>query len=165
MSPDNKFVLTLVAIAAGISALYVIWRKAIVPFFRGVARLIKGIDRIADATPVLLGIAEEFRPNGGHSLRDVVDSIERKQDDWVHMAHDTNSALTAHLEKVSWASERAEVFARLALMEASIHRTEGRQRRLIEGVIAAMQGHEGDFQLLVEGISHALNGGSEEDGT
>ena len=40
---------------------------------------IRGVVRFTDATPVLMEIADEFKPNSGTSLRDTVDRIERTQ--------------------------------------------------------------------------------------
>ena len=58
----------LVGVAAGLTASGVIWRKFLHP-------MIRGANTIADATPVLLEIAAEFKPNSGGSLRDVVEAI------------------------------------------------------------------------------------------
>lgn len=59
--------------AAVITAILTIWRKAVRP-------VIHAANQIADAAPVLLGIAAEFQANHGTSLRDVVDRIEMKAD-------------------------------------------------------------------------------------
>lgn len=37
---------------------------------------VRGVVHWVDATPVLMEIAEEFKPNAGSSLRDRIDSIE-----------------------------------------------------------------------------------------
>ncbi len=54
-----------------------LWRWLIKPLWKGV----RGVVYFSDATPVLMEIAEQFKPNAGTSLRDTVDRIERRQDD------------------------------------------------------------------------------------
>ncbi len=63
----------IVGFAALVVALGVIWKKFLYPFWRA-------IDTMTEVGPVLLDVAHEFRPNNGHSLRDVVDRIETKAD-------------------------------------------------------------------------------------
>lgn len=124
----------LIVAAAGVTAALTIWRKVIIPF----AKLVGAINRIADATPVLIDIAEEFRPNGGSSLRDTVDRIETGMVEAVKIGHDNTERLILsgdqmheHLRRVAWADERAEIIARLSLME-------DRQARLIDGVLSLL---------------------------
>lgn len=83
----------VVVTALVVGSLWTIWRKAIRPSIRAVNRLADTItvaNQLLDDAPVLAAIAEvapalqdiaaEFRPNHGGSLRDVVDSIDRKAD-------------------------------------------------------------------------------------
>lgn len=58
----------IILTAALVTALGVIWRKGIRPFFRTV-------NEVAQAVPILADIASEFRPNSGTSLRDVIDDM------------------------------------------------------------------------------------------
>jgi hypothetical protein len=118
----------LVIVAAALGAVWTIWKKGVQPtvgFFRAV-------ERIAEATPTLVTIAEEFNPNGGGSLRDAVDRIETKVDQaaakveeaaemtFAHRATLDQMAmrLEGHLSLPAWNQEREEVLARLgALVE------------------------------------------------
>jgi hypothetical protein len=59
----------IVVAAAIVAALSTIWLKAVRPFFHFTTLA-------AETLPILVEIAEEFRPNHGGSLRDVVDRIE-----------------------------------------------------------------------------------------
>ena len=59
---------------------------AIVTLVLGLAALVAGTwkilrvaFRVDAALPTLLGIADEFSPNGGNSLRDVVNRVESEQ--------------------------------------------------------------------------------------
>lgn len=59
----------ILAIAAVIGAVGVIWKKVIHPFVIGVALFEQNV-------PTLLAIATQFRSDGGSSLRDVVTRLE-----------------------------------------------------------------------------------------
>lgn len=84
--PAVEVVAVLGIVAAGLTALGVIVQKGIRPFWRFSRRLFGIVedfyevapllDELPEAIPVLLNIAEEFRPNGGLSLRDAVNRIE-----------------------------------------------------------------------------------------
>lgn len=65
----NPVVDGVVAAAAVTAALAVIWRQVLRP-------LTRSIHEIADSVPILAGIAKEFRPNGGGSLRDQIDGMK-----------------------------------------------------------------------------------------
>ena len=135
-APVNELLAVLLAVSAGLLAWLVVWQKGIVPVYRTTKRLVRGIDRIADATPVLISIAEEFQPNGGHSLRDAVDGkadkadVQRIEDGVLEAIRigkasmetviESSDQLTAHLALVSWASERTEVLERLDRIEARL---------------------------------------------
>ena len=69
----NPIVDGLIIAAAVVTSCGVLWRKVLKP-------LLRAADTIRDATPVLVSIAYEFEPNDGHSLRDVVNRIEKKAD-------------------------------------------------------------------------------------
>lgn len=66
----------IVAAAAVISALTVIYRRGIKPLLAAIIDFTRTIKRTELAIPVLLEIAEQFKPNHGSSLRDAVDRIE-----------------------------------------------------------------------------------------
>lgn len=139
----------LVAISVALAAWQVIWKRGIVPTWNFCARFFRAVIRIADATPVLIGIAEEFEPNGGNSLRDAVDRKADKADMQrieagvleairignVNTEHllESGDRLHEHLQQVSWASERAGVLADLELVKRT-------QDGLIGGVAAALRG-------------------------
>jgi hypothetical protein len=139
----NAFFVVVIGIAAFIVAWQTIWKRFLVPL----ARFVKGVIRIADATPVLVQIAEEFRPNGGGTVRDTVDrietkvgAIEGKVDDAARLVRDATD---------SWASDRIAVLDRLSLVEE-------RQKQIVAGVVSALGGAH-DVPELVAGIVAALN--------
>lgn len=70
----------LVAVAAAITALGVIWKKGLRP-------IIRAAQRTEEALPVILSIAEEFKANGGSSLRDSIDTIAREGEALSAYAH------------------------------------------------------------------------------
>jgi hypothetical protein len=134
----NAFFVVVIGIAAFIVAWQTIWKRFLVPL----ARFVKGVIRIADATPVLVQIAEEFRPNGGGTVRDVVDRIETKVDDAARLVRDATE---------SWASDRESVMRRLVVVEE-------RQKQIVAGVTAAL-GAADSIPELVAGVVAALGPG------
>ena len=88
--------------AALIVALGTIYRRAIRPVLRAA-------NTVADATPTLLGMAEEFKPNGGASLRDVVNRIEFKADSASAAARTAASAAVEAVEMAQRAVEQHSV--------------------------------------------------------
>ncbi len=146
----SPWVTVPVALASMLIAYGVIWRKGLIPL----GRFLRSINRIADATPTLVIIAEEFRPNGGHSLRDTVDRIEAKVDSAVDLAADTRSTveqrLDAHLALRLWDSERDEVLGRVKAIET-------RQAIIIEKVGAVLLDPGADLGPVVVAIREALN--------
>lgn len=70
MNPLTPFA-AVAAVAAGIYGLYLIWTYGLCPVWR----TMMAINHFAEALPVLLEIADEFKPNGGGSLRDQIDEI------------------------------------------------------------------------------------------
>ncbi len=84
--PAVEIVALLGIAAAGLTAIGVIVQKGIRPFWRFSRRLFRIVedfyeiapllDELPDALPVLVGIAEEFKPNEGASLRDAINRIE-----------------------------------------------------------------------------------------
>jgi hypothetical protein len=68
------------ATAASIVAVGVIWQKGVRPMWRAKKAVSRAIHAIEQAGPVLLAIAEEFKPDHGESLRDRIDSIDHKAD-------------------------------------------------------------------------------------
>ena len=65
----NKWADLVIAAAAVVGALGVLWKKVLKPIVHGFAAAEKVV-------PVLLTIAAEFAPNGGSSLKDSLDRIE-----------------------------------------------------------------------------------------
>lgn len=86
----DHFYVQLAALATVLVAFGIVFRKGIVPLWRGLVALVHAVetlDAIAgytaalpDALPVLMDIAEEFKPNGGSSLVDRIDRLETGQD-------------------------------------------------------------------------------------
>lgn len=117
---DDPVVSVPAAVAAALVAYGIIYRKGIKPLLH----FFHAIGRIADATPILVTMAEEFHPNGGGSLRDIVDRIEAKVDEAVVVAETTKTHLDARLEEhlrlPAWHRERDSVLARLTRLEAQI---------------------------------------------
>ncbi len=63
------------AAAGAVYGLHLIVQHAIKPCWRFLVALV----RFVEATSVLLDIADEFKPNHGQSMRDVVNRIEYNQ--------------------------------------------------------------------------------------
>jgi len=67
----------VVMIAGSATIVEQAWSKGIVPLYR----LVRGTVAHIEADPVLLEIAERFRPNAGTSLHDRIIHIEETQSD------------------------------------------------------------------------------------
>jgi hypothetical protein len=134
----NSFFVVIIGIAAFIVAWQTIWKRFLVPLFM----FGRGVIRIADATPILVQIAEEFRPNGGGSVRDVVDRIETKVDNAAQLVREATD---------SWAADRESVLRRLVVVEE-------RQKQILTGVTAAL-GAADSIPELVAGVVAALGPG------
>ena len=67
---------------------------AIIGFFW--RKIVKPLARIEHAMPILLEIADEFKPNGGGSLRDTVNRIETASTTAAHKAEHVATALATH---------------------------------------------------------------------
>lgn len=124
MSPTVQF---FVGIAAGLTALGVIWRQAIRPAIRGGKRIAHGIGVVADAAPVLLAIAQDYSTNGGSSLRDSQDRIEATLADRVAIfdrieaaQHELAATVGQHIESDT------EAFAQIAEAQATAATTSQR---------------------------------------
>ena len=78
---------SLAAAATSLATLRYLWRKGLLPFARGVRRGVHAVDifvacaphleELPDALPVLLKMAEEFRPNHGASFIDRFTHVEQ----------------------------------------------------------------------------------------
>ncbi len=92
----------IVASAALLTALRLIWKKGIVPLWnmsRKIFRIVEviydllpHIEDLPQAMPTLLEIAEEFKPNDGNSLADRVALIDLKMGEMsndisIHLLH------------------------------------------------------------------------------
>jgi len=66
-----QFAAMIIATGGTVYAIFLIWRYMLCPMYR----FLKAVTMFAEAQPVLLGIAGEFKPNDGDSLRDQVDSL------------------------------------------------------------------------------------------
>jgi hypothetical protein len=137
----NAFLAVIIGIAAFLIAWQTIWKRFLVPMYL----FVKGVIRIADATPILVQIAEEFRPNGGGTVRDTVDRIELKVDEAARLVREATE---------SWASDRDSVMKRLTIVE-------DRQKQIVAGVIGAVSAAQ-DIPELVAGVIAALGPGEQK---
>ena len=67
-------VVWIVAAGGAVYALHLLWKHAITPIWRSLVSLV----HFAEALPVLLCMAEEFKPNEGSSLRDQIDLVNMR---------------------------------------------------------------------------------------
>lgn len=70
----------LIVAAAVLTALGVIWRKGLRP-------IIHAARRAEETLPVILSIAEQFKANGGSSLRDTLEQLGRDANELSQYAH------------------------------------------------------------------------------
>lgn len=63
-------------------ALHLIWIHMVKP----AVRVLKAFSAFVEAQPTLLGIAEEFKPNGGDSLRDRINILTEGQEKILNLA-------------------------------------------------------------------------------
>lgn len=106
----NKWVDLLLVAAAVLTALGVVWRKAIKPIVHALATF----ERVA---PVLITIGEQFQANGGNSLRDSINRIEATQKELHDYSHDWRHKLSNEITKLVLADQ--VVAARLEMMAAT----------------------------------------------
>ena len=68
---------SLAALIASVVALIgAAWRYVFKPAYVGFSKLARIVELMETTMPTLVEIAQEFRPNGGGSLRDIIDRIE-----------------------------------------------------------------------------------------
>ena len=67
-------------IAAALIGLGVIWAKGVRPIMRFIRATVRAADALEEAIPTLREIADEFKPNDGKSLVDVI----RRMDSNIH---------------------------------------------------------------------------------
>ncbi len=77
----NSVVDAILIGAAVLGSLGVIWQKFIHPIMRAAGK-------VNDTLPVLVQIADEFRPNNGHSLHDVITQMRDDGRTLTAYAHD-----------------------------------------------------------------------------
>ena len=63
-------------IAAALIGLGVIWAKGVRPIMRFIRATVRAADALEEAIPTLREIAEEFKPNDGRSLVDVIHRMD-----------------------------------------------------------------------------------------
>ncbi len=63
-------------IAAGLIAIGVIWHKGVRPIMRFIRATVRAADALEQAVPTLREIADEFKPNSGLSLVDVIHRMD-----------------------------------------------------------------------------------------
>ena len=64
-------------VAGALAALGTIYTYALRPPILFVKEFIQVLSKLDESLPVLMEISHQFKPNGGNSLRDVIDRIER----------------------------------------------------------------------------------------
>ena len=69
----GEYMAATAAIATGLS---VIWKYFLTPLWKAYILIKNVIQKIDTALPVLYEISEQFKPNGGNSLRDVLNRLE-----------------------------------------------------------------------------------------
>lgn len=67
----------LIKLAATLTATAVIWRFLFIPLRTHARKVANLLEAVSDAYPILQQMSKDFKPNGGNSLRDVVDRIEK----------------------------------------------------------------------------------------
>lgn len=67
----------IVEIAAVIGALIFIWKSVLVPFGKRYKQLTTIYDSLEKTMPIISTLANDFKPNGGNSLRDVINRIDK----------------------------------------------------------------------------------------
>lgn len=154
VSLENPVISGLIAVAAVLTAWYVIWKRAFVPL----GRFIRAVDEIAAATPVLVEIAHEFRPNDGQTLRDTVDRVEAGMLEAIRLGRVNEDHLIESGERLhdSWTADRDRILAALAVIE-------DRQTRFASGVAQALSSG-GDLQDVRDRVIAALELPSPGDG-
>ena len=117
----------IIVIAALLTAAGVVWRRAVIPLLR----LTDDVREMVATRPVLVEIANEFKPNAGNSLRDTVDRIDAR----MHLAIDTGNAERRKIE-----SDLAAVIERQTLVMAVMSEVLSKQEHpLADDVLEALQ--------------------------
>lgn len=122
----------IIAVAALVAALATIWAKGIKPFAHWFARSWRNVRNAVAIGTRLVEIAEEFRPNGGGSLRDVIDRVETQ-------TSEVQTSLVSHLlyseaRDAEVAAIRAEQTAHAATDAASFAEVKGAQA-IVQGAV------------------------------
>jgi PAS domain S-box-containing protein len=64
-------------VAGALVALGTIYGYAIKPLIKFLKNFVEVLSKLDESLPVLMEISHQFKPNGGNSLRDVIDRIEK----------------------------------------------------------------------------------------
>lgn len=82
----DHLAIQIAGVSALLIALGIIFQKGLIPLWKGIVALVHAVETLdsvakhtadlPDALPVLMDIAEEFKPNDGATLRDRVDRLE-----------------------------------------------------------------------------------------
>jgi PAS domain S-box-containing protein len=67
----------ILEIAAVVGALIFIWKSILVPFGKRYKQLTNIYDNLEKTMPIITNLANDFKPNGGNSLRDVINRIDK----------------------------------------------------------------------------------------
>ncbi len=89
LSDINQIAETIGLIAGILMGIWLIWRYGVRPIVKLVRTLVRAADALEEAVPTLREIADEFKPNTGRSLIDVI----RRMDKNIH-TNAENAAIT-----------------------------------------------------------------------
>lgn len=112
----------LASLAGICTSIGVIWIKGVRPVSNGVKKVKREISEISSAVPVLMGIADEFKNNGGSTLKDRLDQICAKLAD-----------VDRRLEEVTTNSTSASDIARAAKLVADTNAAIVHELALVAG--------------------------------
>jgi PAS domain S-box-containing protein len=77
---SSSILFLIIKMGALATALGAIWNYAIKPLWTFLKKLNEHIQGLEISLPILEAIAKDFKPNGGNSLRDVINRIELRMD-------------------------------------------------------------------------------------
>lgn len=114
----------LVAAAAALTATGVIWRKAVRPLIGALRAFVDGTERLSGALPTLIEIGEQFRPDSGSTLYDIIGEIRDTSQQTAH----SNSVLVAKFD--AYAVENDHDRGRLWAAVAELNPTLDRRKQI-----------------------------------
>jgi hypothetical protein len=115
-------------IVGGSAATAAVWKiiKRAGAFIRWCVKFSETMEQVGEALPAMLDIGAEFKNNGGSTLRDVVDEINRKADEAVKKAEAAAEDARAAVREAGLAATKVD----------EVSRETDRQSKMIEGLAA-----------------------------